>query len=138
MTSTAILRLPTQDAYIESFNERFQEECLKLHWFTTLAEAQRIIEDWRVDYNESRTHSSLKYQTPEEFATSRPFHKTQRAAAPELFEGRCHSNPHRTSFWPSDILVYATAVTCRHLISRSSLRQFRAEAMEEWHAVVAA
>ena len=77
---------PTQNAYIESFNGRFREECLNLHWFTTLAEAQRIIEDWRVDYNESRPHSSLKYQTPEEFAANRPFHKTQWAAAPTLLE----------------------------------------------------
>ena len=53
---------------------------------TTLAEAQRIIEDWRVDYNESRPHSSLKYQTPEEFAANRPFHKTQWAPAPTLLE----------------------------------------------------
>ena len=78
---------PTQNAYIESFNGRFREECLNLHWFTTLAEAQQIIEAWRVDYNRRRPHSSLKYQTPEEFAASRPFQKTQWATAPELFEG---------------------------------------------------
>ena len=78
---------PTQNAYIESFNGRFREECLNLHWFSTLDEAQRIIEDWRIDYNESRPHSSLRYQTPEEFAAGRPFHKTQWASAPELFEG---------------------------------------------------
>lgn len=75
---------PTQNAYIESFNGRFREECLNLHWFTSLAEAQRIIENWRIDYNENRPHSSLKYQTPEEFAASRPFHKTQWASAPAL------------------------------------------------------
>jgi len=69
---------PTQNAYIESVNGRFGEECLNLHWFTGLAEAQRIIENWRIAYNENRPHSSLKYQTPEEFAASRPFHKTQR------------------------------------------------------------
>jgi putative transposase len=73
----------TQNAYIESFNGRFREECPNLHWFSTLGEAQRIIEDWRIDYNESRPHSSLKYQAPEEFAASRPFHKTQWASAPE-------------------------------------------------------
>ncbi len=63
---------PTQNAYIESFNGRFREECLNLHWFTTLAEAQRIIEDWRVDYNLHRPHSSLRYATPAEFAARRP------------------------------------------------------------------
>ncbi|MCP4072715.1 MAG: transposase [Hyphomicrobiales bacterium] len=50
---------------IECFNDRFCEECLNLHWFTTLAEAQSIIEHWRVDYNQRRPHSSLKYsRTP--------------------------------------------------------------------------
>jgi len=78
---------PTQNAYIESFNGRFREECLNLNWFTTLAEAERIIEDWRVDYNQNRPHSSLNYQTPEEFAANRPFHKPQWALALELLEG---------------------------------------------------
>lgn len=75
---------PTQNAYIESFNGRFREECLNLHWFTALSEAQRIIEDWRIDYNQKRPHSSLKYQTPEEFAANRPFHKSQWVNAPPL------------------------------------------------------
>jgi len=77
---------PTQNAYIESFNGRFREECLNLNWFTSLGEAQRIIEDWRQDYNQQRPHSSLKYQTPSEFAASRPFHKPQWASAPALLE----------------------------------------------------
>ncbi len=63
------------------------EECLNLNWFTSLAEAERIIEDWRVDYNQNRPHSSLNYQTPEEFAQRRPFHKSQWAASLELFDG---------------------------------------------------
>ncbi|NOX40010.1 MAG: transposase [Alphaproteobacteria bacterium] len=78
---------PTQNAYIESFNGRFREECLNLNWFTTLAEAERIIENWRLDYNQNRPHSSLNYQTPEEFAANRPFHKPQWALALELPEG---------------------------------------------------
>ncbi len=78
---------PTQNAYIESFNGRFREECLNLNWFTSLAEAERIIEDWRIDYNQNRPHSSLNYQTPEEFAANRPFHKPQCAATLELSEG---------------------------------------------------
>ncbi len=78
---------PTQNPYIESFNGRFREECLNLNWFTTLAEAEKIIEGWRIDYNENRPHSSLNYQTPEEFAANRPFHKPQWAAALELPEG---------------------------------------------------
>ena len=75
---------PTQNAYIESFNGRYREECLNQHWF---GEAREIIEDWRIDYNTERPHSSLKYQTPEEFAAARPFDKTQWAQPLELRDG---------------------------------------------------
>ena len=78
---------PTQNAYIESFNGRFREECLNMHWFENLRNAQRIIENWRVDYNESRPHSALKYQPPQEFAGKRAFHKKQWASALTLFDG---------------------------------------------------
>ena len=53
---------PTQNAYIESFNGRFRDECLNQHWFTSIGEAREIIEDWRIDYNTERPHSSLKYK----------------------------------------------------------------------------
>ena len=59
---------PTQNAYIESFNGKFRDECLNQNWFVDLADARQIIEAWRVDYNTLRPHSSLGYQTPEEFA----------------------------------------------------------------------
>jgi putative transposase len=59
---------PTQNAYIESFNGKFRDECLNEHWFATLAEARVLINEWRCDYNERRPHSALEYQTPAEFA----------------------------------------------------------------------
>lgn len=59
---------PTQNAYIESFNGKFRDECLNQNWFLDLADARRIIEAWRVDYNTARPHSALGYQTPVEFA----------------------------------------------------------------------
>ena len=78
---------PTRNAYIESFNGRFREECPNQHWFTNIGEAREIIEDWRLDYNTERPHSSLKYRTPEEFAAARPFDKTQWAQPLELPDG---------------------------------------------------
>jgi putative transposase len=59
---------PIQNAYIESFNGKFRDECLNQNWFVGLADAQRLIETWRVDYNTAGPHSSLEYQTPLEFA----------------------------------------------------------------------
>jgi putative transposase len=39
---------PTQNAYIESFNGRFRDECLNDHWFLTLEHARAIIAAWPV------------------------------------------------------------------------------------------
>ena len=59
---------PVQNSFIESFNGRFRDECLNANWFTSLGDARRKIEAWRIDYNRHRPHSSLAYRTPEEFA----------------------------------------------------------------------
>lgn len=61
---------PSQNAYIESFNGKFRDECLNEHWFINLHDARSIIEEWRLDYNTSRPHSSIGNMTPEEFSKS--------------------------------------------------------------------
>ena len=61
---------PTQNAFIESFNGKFRDECLNQNWFVDLRHARELIESWRVDYNTVRPHSSLGYRTPEEFAAA--------------------------------------------------------------------
>jgi putative transposase len=58
---------PVDNAYIESFNGKFREECLNDNWFMSLQNARDIIESWRIDYNSKRPHSSLNGLTPEEF-----------------------------------------------------------------------
>ena len=68
---------PVQNAYIESFNGKFREECLNEHVFVSLHSAQQIIETWRQDYNSERPHSSLNDLTPEEFAKT--FYQEQKA-----------------------------------------------------------
>ena len=75
---------PMQNASIESFNGRFREECLDQSWFTSLGEARRVIEAWRLDYNEHRPHTSLRMRTPAAFAAARPFVRRQPPPALEL------------------------------------------------------
>jgi len=58
---------PTDNAFIESFNSRFRQECLNEHWFISLDDARQKIEAWRIQYNSDRPHSALEYRTPEEF-----------------------------------------------------------------------
>lgn len=57
---------PTENAYIESFNGKLRHECLRQHWFTSLAEARAVVEAWREDYNHVRPHRSLGQRTPAE------------------------------------------------------------------------
>ena len=59
---------PTQNAFVESFNGKFRNECLNQHWFRTLVEAEHEIKQWREHYNTERPHSSLGYMSPVEFA----------------------------------------------------------------------
>lgn len=59
---------PVDNAFVESFNGSFRDECLNVHWFLSLDDARDKIEAWRRDYNEFRPHSSLGNKTPSEFA----------------------------------------------------------------------
>jgi len=59
---------PWRNGYIESFNNRLRQECLNIHQFHSLLHAKVIIGDWKSDYNQHHRHSSLDYQTPNEYA----------------------------------------------------------------------
>lgn len=63
---------PWQNGLDESFNGKFRDECLNMEWFRSRSEAKVIIEAWRKHYNNERPHSSLDYQTPNEFIQSLP------------------------------------------------------------------
>ena len=54
---------PMQNGFVESFDGRLRDECLNEHLFANLNEARQIIEEWRIDYNTSRPHSSLRAHT---------------------------------------------------------------------------
>ena len=60
---------PNENAFIESFNSRFRDECLNEHLFRDLEDAKRKIEAWRRDYIELHPHSSLGMKTIKEFAS---------------------------------------------------------------------
>ena len=58
----------TQNAFVESLNGKFRNECLNQHWFRSLGEAEAKVDAWRYQYNHVRPHSSLNYLTPVVFA----------------------------------------------------------------------
>jgi putative transposase len=61
---------PWENAYIETFNGKLQDELLQGELFTSMVEARWLIERWRRAYNEERPHSSLEYATPASFAAA--------------------------------------------------------------------
>jgi len=69
---------PTQNAFIESFNGKFRDECLNENWFRNLHDAQEKIETWRHDYNTKRPHRSLQQMTPQEYRKKVEFKDSQK------------------------------------------------------------
>jgi putative transposase len=55
---------PWENGYCESFNSKLRDELLECEQFSTLYEAQVLIERWRRHYNAIRPHSSLGYRPP--------------------------------------------------------------------------
>lgn len=55
---------PTDNAFIESFNGSFRDECLNANWFLSLEDAKEKILAFKEEYNHFRPHSSLGNLTP--------------------------------------------------------------------------
>ncbi len=66
---------PMQNAFVESFNGSFRDECLNETLFSSLSQAKEQIKAWKEDYNTQRPHSSLGNLTPNEFAMKKVLQK---------------------------------------------------------------
>ena len=52
------------NGYVESFNARLRDELLDGEVFSSLREAQVLIESWRRHHNTVRPHASLGFRPP--------------------------------------------------------------------------
>jgi len=68
---------PWQNPYVESFGGRLRDELLAVEAFSSLLEAQVLVEDWRIEYNTIRPHSALGYLTPTDYAKTWTTHQPQ-------------------------------------------------------------
>lgn len=59
-------RKPTDNAFIESFNCSFRDECLNVNWFLSLEDAKEKITAFKKEYNHFQPHSALGNLTPAE------------------------------------------------------------------------
>jgi len=79
---------PWQNAWVESFNARLRDELLDVEEFSTLAEAQFLVADYRNEYNSNHPHSALGMMAPARFAASwQRIGEINRSVNPELSEG---------------------------------------------------
>jgi len=62
---------PIENAFIESFNGRFRDECLNQNWFLSMKHARALISAWKEDYNYVRPHSALGNVPPAEYMLAR-------------------------------------------------------------------
>ncbi len=81
---------PTQNAFIESLNSQIRKRLLDVHWFRNLEEVRSHAEQWRIDNNTVKRHSSLKKQTPEQFAA----HCRLRSAKPSFADNEPKPTKH--------------------------------------------
>lgn len=72
---------PTQNAFAESFIGRLRDELLNETLFHSLSHAHAVLEAWRVDYNDDRPHSRLRWMSPSIYAAE------QRSAALRSTDG---------------------------------------------------
>jgi transposase InsO family protein len=74
---------PWENGYCESFNGRLRDELLNGEIFTTLREAQVLVERWRWHDNRIRPHSALGYRPPApEAVLARPLPGERAATLP--------------------------------------------------------
>ncbi len=55
---------PTQNAFVESFNGKLRDECLKETLFSSVRQVRAVLANWQKDYIEVRPHSALGGRTP--------------------------------------------------------------------------
>ena len=55
---------PWENGYVESFNGKLRDECLDGELFLSLAEANYVVDRWRLDYNDYWARSALDWMTP--------------------------------------------------------------------------
>jgi putative transposase len=65
-------RKASRERLLRELQGKLRNECLNQHWFTDLFDARRLIEEWRIDFNEIRPHISQDGMTPKEYAAANP------------------------------------------------------------------
>ena len=68
MSSSRVARNSTGVFDLLTFASRLRQEGPNAAWFLSMADARQRLEDWRIDYNDHRPHSTLGDLMPSAFA----------------------------------------------------------------------
>jgi hypothetical protein len=66
---------PWENGYNERFNGTLRREVLNAEWFTSIKQAQVVIETWLKQYNHIRSHQALNMRPPVPETLSGVVHK---------------------------------------------------------------
>ncbi len=84
---------PTQNAFVESLNGKFRNECLNQHWFRSIDDARHEIDQWREHYNHVRPHSALNYLSPVAFVNRAAWNELSHPSLGIKMGGRSPGTP---------------------------------------------
>ncbi len=79
---------PVENGFIESFNGRLREECLKGEVFFALEDVRQKLARWQEDDTVTRPHRALQDQAPASFAADWSARARTVHASHELLEPR--------------------------------------------------
>ena len=108
---------PWENAYVESFNGKLRDELLNRELFLSLAEARCVVDEWRLDYNHHRPHSSLAWQTPAAFSAKLKDREDQAVGA---FSAASPADPPvGAAPLPLDLPAQSTLILSQRLVQKT-------------------
>jgi len=87
---------PWEQCYIESFHDKLRDEFTNREIFYSIKESEILLEGWRKEYNDERIHSSLGYQTPNEYAANAQIALRATPCTPSVREERTTNTKNNT------------------------------------------
>ena len=121
---------PMQNAFVEAFNGRLRDECLNKHIFGNLAQARKIIENWRVDDNTQRPHTSIGGLAPAIYANlncaTRPASlELPNGSAEQALTATISTERHRNGYYTSTARIRGSGQKPRNAVAAARFPAIR-------------
>ena len=101
---------------MESFNGKLRDELLNRELFLGLAESRCVVDEWRLDYNHHRPHSSLDWQTSAAFYAK--LNEREDQAVGVFSTASLADPPVGAAPLPLDLLAQSTPILSQRLVQK--------------------